>query len=185
MLIDKTYFVGELHIAQLGNESVENVLNIFINKRENEYLRFALGYSFSKTAKEGMTAAEPESKWSDLKNGAEYTDAYGDLQYWPGFVNADKQSPLANYVYYWYMRDKASKTTEVAEVEDKRIFTTSVPPNLKQMRAWNEMVDMNCRLYDFLENKKDDDGVRVYDFERSDMEGNKDYENVNGKISLL
>lgn len=185
-LITFDYFAGEIYIAQLGQKTVQDKMTLFINKRERDYLLAIMGYEFFKEANTGMSAAEPEAKWSELKSGAEYTDEYGILQKWTGFSNIEKISPVANYVYFWYSRDNASKTTVIGEVQDTKTITINVAPAFKQMRAWNEMVEMNLSLVDFLINKKDEDGNRVYStFDYDKLRCNKDFVNVTSKISLI
>lgn len=164
-LITNAVFVGEINIAQLGQKAVQDKMKLFIDKHEVQYLRAVLGYDFATAAYAGMTATNPEQKWADLKNGAEYTDACGKKQKWFGFVNSEGLSPIANYIYYWYCRDNASVTTVSGEKEDKKPLSVNVMGAYKQMRAWNEMVDLNKVLYDFLMNKKDNTGTRIYAFE--------------------
>jgi hypothetical protein len=43
-LIDTSYFIGPLTVAQLGQQSVQNNLNLFISRAEPQFLEAALGY---------------------------------------------------------------------------------------------------------------------------------------------
>ncbi len=160
-LIDKTYFIGEITIAQLSQPAVQASLALFIGKREPEYLLKALGYSFKKLYDAG--AAETDGRWYDLINGAEYTDRRGFLKKWTGLKNAELQSPIANYTYYWYQRDNVTFTAGSGEQEGKSDNATSVSSAPKMKRAFNEMVDQTWLLHDYLLHKKDDAGVLVYD----------------------
>jgi hypothetical protein len=162
MFIDSSYFVGELNIAQLGQRTVQIKLDLFISKREPEYLKTVLGFELYKAFNEGLEVDPIATKWTDLRDGADYTDASGLLQHWDGFVNDELSSPIANYVYYWFTRDNASKTTATAEKEDKTEGTVNVGPAMKQARAWNEMVCMNYKLHQFLKYKKTEAGDTVY-----------------------
>lgn len=95
MLIDYTYFFGEISIGQLSSKAlIDNVthypvrekLNWLINQYEPKYLEGVLGYSTYKALKAGLLVDPVASKWSDLLYGAEYTDIYGNLQKWKGLV---------------------------------------------------------------------------------------------------
>lgn len=150
-LIDKTYFQGELNIPSLqGSSPVLNSLNLFIGVREPMYLKAALGYSFWKLFVEGIAASVPDARWTDLKNGADYTDKDGIVRRWDGFVNAAKESPIACYVYYWFTRDAATFTTSNGEVESKKENASNVQATMKQTRAYNEMVRLTAVLHQYL-----------------------------------
>lgn len=160
-LIDKIYFIGELNIAQLSQQAVRDNLTVVINKREPEYLEKVLGYAFYQLYKAGIIAGE--QIWKDIRDGAEYVNADGFTKKWTGFANAALQSPIANYVYYWYIRDNVSFAAGTGEKVGKSDNASNTVPNIKLFRAWNEMVRMNAVLHDFLLNKKDDDGNLVYE----------------------
>jgi len=171
-LIDKDYLVGEINIAQTQSVAVQQTIALFITKRETEYLKKALGYAFYKLFIAAIT--DTSGKWYDLRTGAEYEDADGITRQWTGFQNAGKQSPIANYVYYWMQRDNVTFTTSTGEKEGKGENADNASSAGKMRRAWNEMVDQTCVLYDFLLNKKDDDGNLVYDdFNYDEVECNE------------
>lgn len=67
-----------------------------------------------------------------------------------------KQSLIANYVYYWYVRKMVTQTTTVGEVKTKTENATRVIPSGKMERAWNEMVGWVHELYCFLETRATD-----------------------------
>jgi hypothetical protein len=65
-------------------------------------------------------------------------------------------SPIANYVYFHYVRRCGVVQTPVGTVyasDDKK-----ADPNPLLISAWNNMVQMNEDLYDFLESDKEYDG---------------------------
>lgn len=150
-LIDKTYFVGEINIPETSNASVLERLNFLIAKYEDQLLRDLLGNALYAAYTTGIVVTPtPESKWTDLRDGKAYTYASVD-QYWPGFRKAStKQSLIANYVYYYWMKDKASHTTAIGEVKDNTDGGQRVNPIYKQIRAYNEMVDQVRELVKFL-----------------------------------
>lgn len=165
-LIDKTYFEdADLLVPGLEKETQENKLNELITKYEPEYLQDILGYSFYKTFKTAVEAGEAglAQRWKDLRDGADYTDAGGVLRKWEGFANAETmRSPIANYVYYRWLRYNVPTTTVSGEKTSKAPKSVSNSSVGKQTAAWNEMVRMNRVLFDFLLNKKDDNGDLVY-----------------------
>lgn len=59
-------------------------------------------------------------------------------------------SPIANYVYFYYMRDNATQTTRNSEKLSQSANATDVSPANKQRAAWNDMVWMNKKLYGYL-----------------------------------
>lgn len=161
-LIDNTYFIGEINIPGTTTTAVANSLALFIEKYEGRYLRDALGYSLMKLFIKGLEEVVVAQRWNDLRDGCEYTDANGVTQYWSGFINDDWESPIANYVYYWWTRDNNTFTTQAGEVASKPDSSNVVSPALKQSRAYNEMVDQTKLLWDFLTNHKDEAGNLVY-----------------------
>lgn len=162
-IIDIDYFFGEIFIP--AKQQQTELINDFIDKYQDKYLQEVLGYSFYKSFADGMEAETPASKWTDIIDGAEYTDANGKTQKWAGLANDLKVSPIANYVYFWFTRNGASTTTQSGEKTPGQAGGINTGGYMKQVRAWNEMVDMNIKLYDFLTNKKSGDTKVYADFE--------------------
>jgi hypothetical protein len=65
-------------------------------------------------------------------------------------------SPIANYVYYLWMRNEVSQTTQGGEVIPVSENATRVSPSAKMQKAWNEMVDWCWQLVRFLDANKTD-----------------------------
>jgi len=150
-IIDTSYFFGGLLIPQAEQASVTAKLQLFIDKMEDEYLEQMLGYAFAKLYKAGIIANT--QIYLDIQNGKEYTDQKGDDQKWKGLrftTGTSKRSPVANFVYFYFMRTHITKTTASGEgvVEKENMKSTSAAP--KQTEAWNEMVRMNNQLVEFL-----------------------------------
>jgi hypothetical protein len=245
MLVDYTYFFGDLQIGQLSQTSVQDNVSWFIQQYEPEYMEGVLGYMAYKEFTTGIAINPIPSKWTDLIYGAEYTDINGLTKKWKGFLRppanssaiiigsaqidivvgrgrqydpavgntsvtippalvgtvfwffqrgngflrADefsisgnqltllngvtfsrsdtyfyfgdqgalgisegllKKSPIANYVYYNWMRNQISNTVGIGEVKTGAVNAHPVSPKYKMMKAWNNMVDDNKSLYDFL-----------------------------------
>lgn len=73
--------------------------------------------------------------------------AIADISSAPGIV---KKSLIANYVYFWFTRDSFSITTPVGEKGSKTENSVRINPNIKLVRAWNEMVDWIYQFYAFV-----------------------------------
>lgn len=147
-LINNSYFYGDLLIPQKSSAAVTANLNWFINQYEEKYLTEILGYELYRDFKAGIEAATPDQQWIDLRDGKEFTDRNGTLTKWKGLCFGT-YSPIANYVYYWYMRD--SNTTTAGSGEVSANVSEPVSPAFKMIRAWNQMVQWNCELINFLD----------------------------------
>lgn len=71
-------------------------------------------------------------------------------------TGTDKKSLIANYVYYWYIRNNHTQTASTGEIKAANENSTIANPALKMARAWNEMSAWICELVDYLDAKKDD-----------------------------
>lgn len=71
-------------------------------------------------------------------------------------TGTDKRSLIANYVYYWYIRNNHTQTATTGETKAANENSTMASPALKMVRAWNEMSIWICELVDYLDAKKDD-----------------------------
>jgi len=60
-------------------------------------------------------------------------------------------SMIANYVYYWWMRNEATQTAGVGEVMTKTENSYRTSPATKMIKAWNDMVDMVWECMRFLQ----------------------------------
>lgn len=86
MLIDRTYFIGDLNIPNTDNTSIGELLDWFIEKHEVEFLESVLGYELYKALKAGLLVIPVDQKWTDLIEGVEYTDLAGKLRFWQGLI---------------------------------------------------------------------------------------------------
>lgn len=147
ILIDKTYFEGELSLPNIPTSSVdiasdgvakalqsvgENNLGVFCNKYIVEYLCLLFGCELAETFLAEIVKDEPDDVWSNLKKQLLIE------------IGPYKASPLANYVYYWVMRDARTKTTQAGEADPKFDNAENVNNNQKMVKAWNDMVKMTC-----------------------------------------
>lgn len=149
-LIDRTYFIGEINIANTEKTYVQERIDLFITKYQAELLENILGIELYDAFMAGLLVDPLADKWKDLRDGKSYTDLYGVRRKWVGFANTEKRSPIANYVYYRYKRDDSSITLSMGEAIPKAENATTTDSATKQARAWNEMVDWIILMDNFL-----------------------------------
>jgi hypothetical protein len=147
-LIDETYFIGELNLPNLNEESEIERLQLFIDKYEPKFLTELLGYGLYKDFKAGLLVNPVADKWKALRDGGEYTYS-GSTFRWNGLKQADG-SMIANYVYYWWMRNELTQTTGMGEVATKSENSVRVSASNKMTSAWNEMVNQVWALTSFM-----------------------------------
>lgn len=149
-LVDPTYFILNINLPQATTSEGETLIQKFIDKYEDVFLDKALGYSLAKAYRTGIAAGTPEQKWKDIRDGAEYS--YGELtDRWMGLRDSTKKiSPIANYVYFMFMKDKATDNTLVGVSKPKQSNATREDGETKMKDAWNEMVKWMRGLREFL-----------------------------------
>ena len=140
-MIDYTFFQdgllmvdGALALATPSptNEGVRGRIESFIGIYEPEYLRKLLGEELY----DNFLADENSSSWEEFKS----------------MLVVDKVSPIANYVYFFLLRHSNSTATINGVKADGENL---VSPQRKMIYAWNNMVEMNRKLYVWLcKNKK-------------------------------
>jgi len=86
MLINNTYFVGEILVANRDQAAVRSRLDWFISKYEPIFLEKVLGYNLYKALKAGYGAIPADQKWIDLVEGCEYQDSAGRTVRWQGLI---------------------------------------------------------------------------------------------------
>lgn len=158
-LINHTYFIGALTIGDIsqGNSPVVgNTVNAtFIPKYEKDYLLKALGYPLYKAFTEGLEEDPIAQKWLDLRDGVDYT-VNDRLYRWDGFVNDEKVSPIANYVFCEYLTVNAVQSMGVGTAANDQQNATRWTPADKIQRVWSDMQDMNDSLEHYLYHHKDE-----------------------------
>jgi len=92
-LIDSSYFVGPLTIAQIGQPAVNNNLNLFISRLEVKFLREALGYQLYLDFIDGLSQPIIEQRWLDLRDGVDFETVSNWPNWWAGFSWFNK--------FYW------------------------------------------------------------------------------------
>jgi hypothetical protein len=110
-------------------------------------LKDALGYAlftdFETNLDEGVLIETPDLKWDNLINGCTYTKS-GDTYKWVGLAyteGVNKKSLLADFVYYYWLEQEASKNTGVGVViqQSKSAINVNISPLLT--KYWNSFIE--------------------------------------------
>ncbi len=156
-IIVYTDFVGQISIPNSAPSNTEGAnLALFIAKYEAKYLTDVLGYKMAKDFVTAIALAPTSGVWFDLWKGAEFTDTLGRLNKWCGFRNADSLLAIANYIYVQYIEQTQTNTTGLGEKATATTNAVPATPIWKVCQAWNDMVDLNRVLNDFLTVNADD-----------------------------
>lgn len=157
MIIDYTYFLsGSIRISGLPLNGVTpsatngvliDLLQYFIIEYEKEYLENILGDMYSEFSEYIKSESLGVGKWDRLKDMLTDNISEGD------FIL--KKSPIANYVYYWFLRDAQTEAT-ITGVKKDGEDGSLVSPERKLVNAWNDMVKMNLKIYQFLDSNQKD-----------------------------
>jgi len=153
MIIDTSYFVGEIHLSQVGSSASAKVNNNtlaqhFIDENEVEIMDYALGKKHSKELFDqlqidGSIKETADAKWTSLVEGETYMS--GDVEYyWRGLkekVGKLNRSLIAYYVYYKYMTNGLTQrsTMGVIKADAENAKPASAIPTVTN--AWRKMFE--------------------------------------------
>jgi hypothetical protein len=149
-LIDVTFFEYEPLYIPMSDDAGSGVsklldvkrkaqINNLITRKETEYLKYILGIDLYNAFMAGLEEDPIAEKWTDLASIL--------------CDSINKLSPIANYVYFFYL--DPSKMTDVGLATSKVDNMELVNPITKQVEIWNEMVDMNTEIVNWLEAKSE------------------------------
>lgn len=65
-------------------------------------------------------------------------------------TNFDAQSPIADYVYWYWLKFNHTQTSGLGEVRSDATNAIRVSPKYKAVLSWNNMVEKSWLLYEFL-----------------------------------
>jgi len=146
-ITDPSHFVGGITLPNIDITGPEySLISDYIDKYEPEYLEKIFGYAMYKDFEQGLI--DNTAIYTAIRDGGEYTDIFGRLQKWEGFVSG--KNPIANYIYGKYVRDNSVNITGVGATVSVVENGTRVSPHIKLVMAWNEMVKRNNKLHDYL-----------------------------------
>lgn len=147
MFLDDTYFQGELYIPNVKRDSSfgvssvlqavgEHTLDWYIAKYEKRCLIELMGEEMYLKFIQGVE--DEDNDWMALRDNI--------------FVEEDrfKYSLVANYVYFYAMRDMQTQTSPKGEVRGRMDDATTVSAYQKLVRIWNNMVDMSVYVTRFI-----------------------------------
>ena len=143
-LIDVTYFFDEIFIAGLENTIDTTSVKItgFIKKYEARYLNKFMGKIMYDEFMAGLLVNPIPPKWIDLKNQLADSDTL--------------ESPIANYVYFWYQENLVTNSVGIGETKPKSENSNLASVLQKQMRSWNEMVRFTYKVQEFIQKNSTD-----------------------------
>lgn len=163
MITDNTYYKGELYIPQAkpsisdGATAVDEEFTYMLDKFEEDCLIKCLGFSLYKELTENLDLTKPtlikdaaDAKWDNLVNGHTYTKQGATAQsIWRGIrfkspitSKTYNRSFLANYVYWFYEKNRYITTTGVGSVKEEAKNGLMVTPLQKVVDAWNEFIEL-------------------------------------------
>lgn len=138
-IVDESYFVNDIAIANTTNIVIEAALNSAIVKYEKEALLSALGYDLYR-----LFIDNPAVQiYLDITDGKEFSFEFGGktvTRKWVGLANAEKESLLAYYTYVKYEKDRNTKNSSVGHITPKVENAVQDNPRLKYVNAWNQYV---------------------------------------------
>lgn len=142
------HFVGRLDIPNSSPTLASGeALADNIDKYEEQYLRRILGYALYELLQTNIAAGS--GIYHSLRTGAEYTDRAGNTEKWDGFSHVGF-NPIANYIYVQHQSETFTNTSGVGERKANSENMQMANPWAKIVQAWNEMVESNRNLHEFL-----------------------------------
>lgn len=139
-IVQASDFKGKIKIANTAQADVASDLQIFINDYEAEFLKLLLGETLYTDFIAGLGDDPILAKWTDLKEKIGVTT-------------------IANYIYWFYMRDNNTQTVAMGETKGKSANAGAALPDEKIIRAWNEMVKNCYSVVEFIVSKPDHYGT--------------------------
>lgn len=143
-LIDTSYFVDEIEIANTNQEEVLASVTASIVQYEKEVLIDLLGYELYKELIAHTVIAG--DKFDKLINGEEFSFSYNGktvTRKWEGLKGFAKKSLIAYYVYYMHRKKHQSYNDGLSvEVEPDTENSSKASLYLHLVDVWNEFVFM-------------------------------------------
>lgn len=152
MLIDETFFTGNLYIANTQEPNPDNLffsdIKSIIKKSEEEVLSFAFGVKMWLDFKESYQKGKEHlpQNYKDILNGKTYTKIINGKEsecFWKGLVQEDeKKSLLANYAYTIYQKENVTQSTAFGQVKVDGKLGNVASATPKITSAYNEFIEM-------------------------------------------
>ena len=147
-LISSAIFVGDIALPNVvGSGAQASQLTTFITRYETQYLQQIFGIEFYDTFIAEIAAGT--DAYEAIRDGDSFVDTAGITRQWLGLDNVGS-SPIASYIYYQVMKYNVSQTQGVGESMSAVENGTSASSSPKMVNAWNDMVDWNLTLHEYL-----------------------------------
>lgn len=159
--IDKTYFKGEIVIPNINKVTVDETVNLFIEREDERFLIDLLGDELYQLMKDN----ESTEPYKSLIEGADFEMEYLGRTlnlHWNGLKNSEKKSPNAFYIYCKYRESKNSGFTGAVETQGKKENTMVISPRAKIVNAWNLMVNLRGEVSTYFQPYSDPAGYPIY-----------------------
>lgn len=147
MFLDVAYFDGELSIPNAKRNNAPGAASIL--QAVGEY---ALDWYLEKFEHKCLVEFMGEDMYSRFIQGVEDEDENWISLRDKIFIekNGFKYSFVANYVYFYAMRDMQTQTSPKGEVRGKQDHASTVSAYPKLVRVWNDMVDLSIPVRKFI-----------------------------------
>lgn len=164
------YFKNDIAIQNIttdGGSTYSAAIEAAIDKYESEVRIDLLGYELNKAliADLNPSGVPQAQRFIDLVNGAEFNHPDTDqLLKWIGFVNAEKESMIAYYVYFNYVYSNNIHLSGVGSIDIKAENAKKVSPFDKLQTSWVKFQKLYAGFeYDVNERYFSENGVKVDD----------------------
>lgn len=149
-----TYFPEDINFtADQDNEDTGEYHNSFLTGKTYRVVQRGVGPLVP--VDEIVFLSDGFSKVAGFQVGEKFTIQFTQATPLPepaGVTTSDiKQSLIANYVYFYWMKDQYTQTVGLGEVASKAENAELANPAAKMILAWNEMIDDIDNLYLFLQ----------------------------------
>jgi len=161
MIINNTYFKGEIYLPQAKPGITSNVTEVdgeildFIYDYSESCLEYCLGLELFLDFKDNLDNKKEnglkdlaDPKWDLLLNGHIYNDINGNkkrfkgIRYKSGREDCYDRSFLAYYVYFFYESNQFIQTVGIGDVKPKVKNAEVVSPSFKVTKAWRRFYKM-------------------------------------------
>jgi len=166
-LVTSDFFVVEIGIPNISKQEINESLNVFIGKYEQEVLFALFGYELLKS----YNADSTTDRFLKIVNGTEY---YDGTKKWNGLVykiNDINFSLIANYIYYYWLRDKHIWNSGIGTIRPAPNQAVNISPGLKMVSAWNSFSSDVCEFIDYMNNSTEIypewNSVNIWKFRRT------------------
>ena len=135
MLLNTSYFEGEITIGQASEFAVSHELQWYIDKYEPIFFHAAIGEILYQELAESMQAETPDEKWT--------------------LLNDQITKYAAKFVWCKYVEDGNTVHAGIGVVQINSESATNKSAQPKFVRVWNEIVDNIPKVADWIINHGD------------------------------